>query len=49
MTLAEFVDRMCEEARARLHAAIDVRTATERARRIVSYPRRLGQLYRRKP
>jgi hypothetical protein len=48
VSLAALVDRLCEEARVRLHHAIDVRAGMELARPLKSYPRRLGQLYKRK-
>jgi hypothetical protein len=39
---------MIAAATARLHHAIDVRAGMELARPLKSYPRRLGQLYKRK-
>jgi hypothetical protein len=47
--LAALVDRLCEEARRRLHKSIDVRAAMELAReRRSTINRRYGQIYKRK-
>jgi hypothetical protein len=46
-TLREQVEMMIAAATARLHHAIDVRAGMELARPLKSYPRRLGQLYKK--
>ncbi len=45
--MSDRIAAMIEEALARLYAAIDLRAQTELARPIKSYPRRLGQLYKK--
>lgn len=39
---------LLEAARARLHAAIDARCDAEKARRMLEWRRRLGQLHKRR-